>query len=424
MSEFYKFWNDLGWLANLLGICLVAIPVFGLIKRNISWIEEKYREKNRTYRYKTNKNMNNDIYLDWQLNFFKKTYKNSEFVNLYNKTYPATMIRTSNDVRYPFSKLCFLLSSNVKPFTYDKYQKKYLKFLGDSVKRPKMKGFSTDELVLDDDGKIKRINAKTITYEQNLVTSHILEFELYEFYKKHKNKEVNIKKDLIYRSRYHGNKEPSSAILKPSDAYPLISIQALIIYKDYKDPENISWKAIVAQRQKNVAVKPEIWQIQPAGGFEIFGDESDDNEILIEQGFNIRNALLREYAEELYNIEEFSFCSDGRDSNSILSEAHVSRLLNLIEENKACLEFLGVVTDLSVLRHEASFLVIIDDKDYSLQPITGSSESIKISSVNINQLKEIFSKQKVHSSSAGLLQLAIESETISKMGITDLLKSA
>lgn len=177
-------------------------------------------------------------------------------------------------------------------------------------------------------------------------------------------------------------------------------------------------------KTKNVAVKPEVWQIQPAGGFEIYGDECDDNSILIEQGFDIKTALLREYAEELYNVEEFVFCSDGRDSNSILTESHVASLLKLIDNKKATFEFLGIVTDLSVLRHEASFLIVIDDESYSSQPIIGSSESVKISSVSMNQLKEIFSKQKVHSSSAGLLQLALESEKLKELGIAKSLKTA
>lgn len=75
-------------------------------------------------------------------------------------------------------------STDIIYIDFDGPQRKYLKFLGDSVKRPKMKGFATDRLILDHNGKLERINAKTITYEQNLVTSHILELELYNFHKK------------------------------------------------------------------------------------------------------------------------------------------------------------------------------------------------------------------------------------------------
>lgn len=423
MSDFYRFWNDLGWLANLLGICLLVIPFFKFTKNQISQFDIRRIELNKKRRYKINKKMNDDCYLKWQLNFFKKTYTESEFVELYNKVYPATIIRSSSKVTYPFKNLCRLTSSEILNFDFDRVQKNYLKFLGDSVKRPKMKGFATDKLIVNDNGNIEEIHAKTITYDQNLVTSHILDYELYSFYEKNKNrKEINIEKDLQYRYKYHGNNKPSLAILNPFQAYPLISVQALIIYKDYKDPEDISWKAVIAQRQKNVAVKPEIWQIQPAGGFEIYGDELDDNNFLIEQGFDIKNALLREFAEEIYNVEEFSFCRDGRDSSYILTESHVSALLTLFTQNKATFEFLGIVTDLSVLRHEASFLIVIDDEDYSLRPIIGSSESVKISSVTMKQLKDVFSNQKVHSSSAGLLQLAMESVRFREMGITELLK--
>jgi hypothetical protein len=422
MQEFYQFWSELGWLANLFGICLVVFPLVTFANKSFKYLKEIHLNKINSHRYQLNKKMNSDEYLNWQLSFFKKTYSASAFTILYGREYPATIIRTNNEHQYPFEDLCSLESTDIEYLKFDRIQRKYLKYLGDSVKRPKMKGFCTKEIFLSPDGLLNYISARATTYDQSLATSHILEWELYRFYERKNGKNANIDTDLKMRAKYHGSSSPSSAILKPCNAFPLISVQALVIYKDYKYPDNIEWKAVIAQRGKNVSVKPELWQMQPAGGFEVFGHEQDDNNILLEQAFDIRTALLREYAEELYNVDEFSFCADGRDSSSILSEMHVSMLIELINKKSASFDFLGLVTDLTVLRHEVSFLIVIDDKEYSKLPIFGSSESIKITSLNLQEIKRVFSKEKIHSSSAGLLQLAIESDRLINLGISDQLK--
>jgi len=163
----------------------------------------------------------------------------------------------------------------------------------------------------------------------------------------------------------------------------------------------------------------------PAGrGFEVYGHEDDDLDIQLRQGFDVRAALFREYAEELYNVEELSFRSDGRDSGSILAEPHISQLITLIGDNKASMDFLGIITDLTILRHELSFLIVIDDPDYCRYPIIGSSEAKRMFSLNMAELKTIFSNQNVHSSSAGLLQLAIESDRLKSLGISSSLETA
>lgn len=420
MKAFIDFWQELGWLANLVGICVVIFSFFSIFIKRLGKSKSLNLNSINKKRHSINSKMTSDDYQKWQLDFFESTYSESEFVNLYGRKYPATLIRSDNSHKYPFKSLCTLSQEKFSEVNLDKQQKKYLDFLGDSVKRPKMKGFSLKEIILNEDGSINNIIARISNYEQNLVTSHILEIELYEAYKKNKNK-GSIQERLRYRNNYHGLNSPSKAILLPNNSYPLISVQGLVIYKDYSDPENQEWKAVIAQRRENVSIKPGLWQFQPAGGFEIFGSENDTNEALVSNQFDIKNALLRELAEELYDVKEFEFCFDGRDSRSILSEKHISLITTLIAQQKASIEFLGIVTDLTVLRHEASFLIIIDDEKYSEYPILGSSESTNIESLKINNLKDIFSTEKVHASSAGLLQLAKESEKLKELKLGDVL---
>lgn len=415
ISNSKAFLNDLGWFANLVTIVSVLLSikiVVELVKKLIAMYGKKRREK-------IVGKMNDPGYIEWSRQVLKTIYAGSEFVSIYKKNYPAVIFRPGKDFRYPFSDLCYLESTEIGELLLTRVQKEYLRFLRDTVKRPKMRGFSTKEIVLDAAGLVIAISARATIYQHNVVTAHILEWELFKLYEKNKEISGDILSELAIRSAYHGGNSPNEAILKPSNAYPLISVQALVIYKDYKSPNDVKWKAIVAQRGKNVAIKPELWQIHPAGGFEVYGDQDDHLDLHLTQGFDVSMALLREYAEEIYRAEELDFRSDGRDSGSVLSEPHVEHLVRLIHANKASIDFLGVITDLTVLRHELSFLIVIDDPEYSKYPILGSSEATNIFSMTMAELKKTFSKQQIHSSSAGLLQLAIASDRLVSLGISE-----
>jgi hypothetical protein len=407
--------DNMGWFANLVTIVSVLLSikiVVEMAKKLMARCGEKSRER-------IVKKMNDPDYIEWSREVLRTIYAGSEFVSIYQKNYPAVIFRPGKDFSYPFSDLCYLESTEIDDLRLNSVQSEYLRFLRDTVKRPKMRGFSAKEIVLDAAGLVIAIDARATTYQHNIVTAHILEWELFKRYKKNKEISEDILSELALRSVYHGGNSPNEAILKPSNAYPLISVQALVIYKDYKSPIDVKWKAIVAQRGKNVAIKPELWQIHPAGGFEVYGDQDDDLDLHLTQGFDVSMALLREYAEEIYRAEELDFRSDGRDSGSVLSEPHVEHLVRLIHANKASIDFLGVITDLTVLRHELSFLIVIDDPEYSKYPILGSSEATNIFSMTMAELKNTFSNQKIHSSSAGLLQLAIESDRLALLGISE-----
>ena len=418
MAQLVNYLNDLDWLNSLAGLTSILFTCFGSIFFIRRKIVKFFISRQQANRNNMIKEMSSPEYIIWEQRVLSKIYDGLEFVSLYEKTHSAVIIRPGKNFAYPFSELCNLTSTRIDYLEFNPLQKDYLLFLGSTVKRPKMKGFATKEIVLED-GKVVAINARTTNYEQNLVTAHILEWELFKRYDRKKQINDDILSELTLRSAYHGDQLPQAAILKPANAYPLISVQALVIYKDYKDPDNVLWKAIVAQRQKDVAIKPGLWQIHPAGGFEVYGNEDDDLTLQLRQGFDVRTALFREYAEEIYGIDEFSFRGDGRDSGSILSEQHISHLIRLIHAGNASMDFLGIVTDLTVLRHELSFLIVIDDPEYSQYQIRGSSEAKCIFSLGMADLKATFSTHPVHSSSAGLLQLAIETDRLKMLGISE-----
>ena len=41
VNEFFKFWSDLGWLANLMGISLFIISFYSILPKVTNWINKK-----------------------------------------------------------------------------------------------------------------------------------------------------------------------------------------------------------------------------------------------------------------------------------------------------------------------------------------------------------------------------------------------
>jgi len=360
-------------------------------------------------------------YLAWQQEIFEKLYTNVEYSTLYGRKYPALIIRDSKNHKYPYDELCELKECDLPQIQLNKTQKKFLKILGTKLRYPKMKGFALKKLVINDQGFLERIEAITTNYKQNLATCHILEWELYKYYQKSKkipDTPILILENLPYRKKYHANREGFKAILEPKNAYPLLSVQAIIIYKDYSSDTIPNWKVILKKRNDKVAIKPGFLQFPPAGGFEVYGTEDDEDDFLLKKGFDVRSAIFREYSEEIFDNEEMQIKPDSRESDYIYKEDNVKELMQSIKEGKSYLDFMGIIVDLSVLRHEISFLLLIDDAEFSKKTIYGNWEAQDIMSVRLSELKDYCNTGKMHSSSAALLQLASENKRLKELGIT------
>ena len=101
-----------------------------------------------------------------------------------------------------------------------------------------------------------------------------------------------------------------------------------------------------------------------------------------------------------------------------MANEHVQRLLRLVDNGRASMEFLGVVVELAFMRHELSFLIVVDDEEYSLQQFFGSKdESDSFFTERPEAIKTLLVRDGVHSSSAGLLELAMHSNTFRQLGL-------
>jgi hypothetical protein len=184
----------------------------------------------------------------------------------------------------------------------------------------------------------------------------------------------------------------------------------LVAFYDNRRPDAEGWRVVLARRSNDVLVKPGFLQFQPAGGFEVYGSEHDESGFLLRQGFDVGDALLREYAEELFDARELQENTAGRDPQSIRSHPVIAPLLEAIERDTARIEFMGTIVDLTVLRHELSFLILIKDEFFCRSELLGSWESKNIAAPLVHNLPEALREGQVHGSSAGLLLLALESE--------------
>ncbi len=366
-------------------------------------------------------------YLLWQQQILEILYPDLEIVSVDGKRYPAAILRHERSVDYPFEGLCVLRDLRLPEVVPTKTQKQYVKLLGNTLHAPRMKGFALQMIHYNPDGRTQSFDTITTNQYQNLVTSHILEWELYQLFKS-QNGYIPASPDEIlaklpYRAQYHDGRFGSSAIAEPHNAYPLLSVQAIVIYQDTRGVGQPVWRVVLAKRSQDVIVKPGFFQFQPAGGFEVFGSEDDDADFLVRQGFDVGDALLREYAEELFDVTEFRLNPQGRDPRSIRSHQIVRQLVEAVRKNTAWIEFVGTIVDLTVLRHELSFVILIQDNFFCNSELLGSWEAKNMTSPQAENLREILSGGVLHGGSAGLLQLAVGSKRVKELGLGQALRS-
>ncbi len=406
-----------GYTSLLLTGIAVVVFIIGIAIR--FYYAEKIWANRKTTMFET---LNSPEYLEWQQTTIEALYDDLNITTLYGKRYPAATISANTKTQYPFDQLLGPLEETaVQELSLNRHQRRYLRILKSSLRYPKLKGFALKEVKLDAKGHIKRVDARVSDFEQNIATAHFLEWELYNLYRKRNALDFNngtLLQHLKKRALYHNGRPAAEAIRKPNKAFPLISVQALIVYKDYSKAPQPQWEILLAKRSDEVIVKPGYFQFQPAGGFELFGAESDDIEYQIKQGYDVRSALFREYAEEIFNAEHLQYRTNSADSGSVFSDENVKYLIKLIDNEKAHVDFLGMVVDLTLLRHELSFLILIDDKKFSKTSFAGSWEARNILSVKPNELKEVISTGELTCSSAGLLKLAMKNKRLKALGIS------
>jgi len=231
-------------------------------------------------------------------------------------------------------------------------QRRYFELLvaSQSVRRWNMRGFALQSLELDERGRVIGSTSTLSTYGENCLTSHVLGYELMTHFV---GEEECVRPELQYCEQA---KEKSLCFSIEQGFYPLISVQALVVIKGRRD----DWTALVMQRSQDVAAAAGFWQFPPAGGFEILGSE-DEDAFVVRRQFDLRQALIREFLEEVYGDDDLTSAADVNPE--LVGSPGYRLVMDAIEDGQLTIHLLGVVTDLVSLRPEFSFLIVIDDPD-------------------------------------------------------------
>ncbi len=309
-----------------------------------------------------------DHYLEWQTTLLEKIYDNNCLPVILNWKYPIAIFECKQNCVYPFNNILDYENLNLSRIEFlldNKNQKEYKKMLGSTIKRGEIIGYMLDRLNLDDEENIISISARIGTYEQNIYTSHILEFELYKLYFKQnvditKLNKLEILNLLPCRKKIHNDNSQLEIISTGANRNSLLGVQMFVMYKNHLTDQ---YDVLIFQRSNKVAAKANFFQFIPSGGFEVFHKHSDIN--TINKNFSLTLALFRELLEEAFGMDEYIENKENGDEYNILKEAVIHELIALIKEKKAFFEFLGSVNDLVCLRHLLSFVIRIDDVTFS-----------------------------------------------------------
>ena len=373
----------------------------------------------------------------WQTAFLYSLYAPSAAALRWDST--GMFFPSVKGQRYPV--VCFEAALNIEPFTHSQLapglctrhaqelpklvvdpeasipswacdvslRRRYFELLSyaQRVSRWNMRGFALSSLRLDDAFRVTGFDARICTYGENCLTSHVLGYDMLDSWMRNRPGQLQLPRPGL-EAVLHTNGE---------EFLPLISVQAIVAYRD---DEN-EWRVLTMERSGDLASASGFWQFPPAGGFEIFGTEIEDEDY-VRQQFDIRMALMREFMEEIFGDVEMA-CEAPKGGNSEQEGAEGYRkLLKALRSDQACIHFLGVVTELVSMRPEFSFLIVLNDIEYfrdlryehtlpsgevaKAQWLMARNETRRLQKSQLANLDSLFSTtRKWHSSSVGMLLL-------------------
>lgn len=276
---------------------------------------------------------------------------------------------------------------------------KYYRLVRATIRYPKRLGFMLKDIEINkkdtgsDNNPSWEVTAYSGTYENNVKTSHFLEYELYCLYKKHKNLDKltkdQIMDELKLRKQIHdevvkkyGSEE--EVLLRGAGRQSLLGVQMFVMVKNYSG----SYDALRIRRSKDVSVKPGFLQFVPSGGFEAINDCSDFDSQM--DNYSIQKAIFRELLEECFGQDEDDKKATGNNitADKIYHNEHIKQLLDLIKNNKAHLYLLGTTMGLVGLRHELSFILKVDEPDFASSLIGNYESKSAIHLVDIRNLEK------------------------------------
>lgn len=385
--------------------------VWGNLKKYLYVVrkEKKIADYNRT--------ISSEEYILFQNRLLEAYYGKDNFVFVFDSWYPVVSLKGNNNLKFPFDKLNLSENLSIEDKNYvfktSRFYKAYKRLVGNSIKRPLMQGYMLEKIIFDTNGCIDGLSAWVGTYEENVYTSHILEYEIFRLYKKYGSRELSavdvariIQKEMPLRNDIHRNNSIRSIIETGCSRASLLGVQMLVVFRDKTN----AYKVLVIKRSQDVAARPGFIQFVPSGGFEVFENSDLHSKRELIENFSVKNALFREYIEEVFGEKEFEYGQGGETINKVNNIEYVKEIHTMLDNGTAHMEFLGSVMDLTGLRHELSFVLLIDDIKYCENIFRSNSESKKIERYSFDEIEDFEEKNKINPSSAALWKLFKDSQ--------------
>lgn len=276
------------------------------------------------------------------------------------------IIRNLDDIKYPG-----ILKK------YEHKTKKYYNFVRGTIRYPKRIGYMLDEITYGGQpGQPEwKVQAYCGKYEDNVKTSHILEFELYQLYKKQRHKTIECTKDTLLaelpirayiHKQFAQNGKECDVLTSGKYRVSLLGVQMMVLVKNMSG----SYDAIRIRRSNEVAAKPGFLQFIPSGGFEAINDCYDRDSQW--NNYSIAKSIFRELLEECFGQDEDDERATGNtvSPDRLYSNANIARLLEYIENDTAQLKLLGTTMSLVSLRQELCFMLVVHDPKFAAQLIS------------------------------------------------------
>jgi hypothetical protein len=406
-----------------IGVSIAAI-IFGVIKHflkiSIVKVQKNNKDKKSKFPEQYHQVLSSSKYLKFQEKLLEKYYYEDSkryIVEVFGEKYYAYYFKANDSIqKYPFGNLCNDLSfkdEKIEKTGYNssKYQNEYKSIMDTKRPRYDVKGFMLDKFTLNVNGEIEKMSTFVGSYKDNVFTSHILEFELYKIFKKYKNYNLDSDKEykkviskMKYRNAIHNSKSIKQVLSSGCNRSALLGVQLIILFKE----SNGRYKTILIQRSSDVASKPDYYQFVPSGGFEIYDNQGEKSTLTIKENYSVELAIFRELLEEVFGKKEYDVGNGNEDLRKLEEDGKIRYIREMIKNKKVFFEFMGSAIDLVGLRNELSFIMRIDDIEFSKNHFYKNIEGKIIKSVYLDQVENfIDDKKKLNPASAALWKMCI-----------------
>lgn len=391
----------------------------------------KQRKINKFYSVKNSKE-----YKDFEYKYLKEYYGEQFFTETKYGLIPVFSLKyqfnnvTATKIR-SFDKLAdksnidFSFNvNNHKGYKKNRYYKSYNQIVGENINSPDRPGFMLDRIELNNYGEMIKFKGYLGSYAENVYSNHVLEYELYKLFKQSEKKNFkelfkmsNIRNNMhkIVTSKEDFNNQMTNSLCTGDGRNSLLSVQMLVLIKCNND-----YKIEITQRSKKVSIAPGCFQLVPSGGFEILNnDDSEYSKYELEDNYSPGCSIFREYLEEIFGNEEFDGNGSGSVNEILLKDQRIKDIENMLDDGRAELYFLGSVMDLSFLRHELSFALVIHDEKYNENKFIGNEECknrkfiSNVTLLNFEERKDIW--ENLHGPSAAMWMLFKQTECYKKL---------